>query len=254
MTPREEWHLDALHLGRRVLVFDEVDSTNTRAALLADNTANDGLAILANSQTAGRGQYQRQWLCQPGAGMLLSVLLFPPAEVRRPSILTAWAAVSVCELIREAAALEASLKWPNDVFIQGRKICGILIEQARGTVVGLGLNVNQSPQSLLELGLTEAGSLAGFAGRSFDVADLACRLLQRLDYEYALLCRGDFGSLTRRWRERLCLLGRPALVQCADASYSGMLVELTFECVQLQLPTGGTVRLPPEVVKHILTR
>src|SRR5437867_1865131 len=72
-----EWHLDTRRLGRRVLVFDRVDSTNTRAADLAHDPANDGMAVLAEEQTAGRGQHGRSWWCERGTGVLLSVLLFP---------------------------------------------------------------------------------------------------------------------------------------------------------------------------------
>ena len=78
--------------------------------------------------------------------MLLSALLFPPAELRRPVLLTAWAAVAVCETIRHITGQMARIKWPNDVLVQGKKICGILIEQGKGTVAGIGLNVNQSAE------------------------------------------------------------------------------------------------------------
>src|SRR5438046_7649419 len=140
MEPIERWQLDTCRLGRQVLIFDEVDSTNSRAAALAADPANDGLVILAWAQSAGRGQHGRSWQCPAGDGVLLSVLLFPPPPLRRPALLTAWAAVSVCETVREAAGLQARIKWPNDVLVQGRKVCGILIEQGRGTVAGIGLN------------------------------------------------------------------------------------------------------------------
>src|SRR5438067_7450290 len=153
MNPREEWQLDTRRLGRRVLVYDRVDSTSTRAAALAVDPANDGVVILADEQTAGRGQYGRTWTCPGGAGVPMSVLLFPPPALRRPAVLTAWAAVSVCEVIRQTAGLQARIKWPNDVLIQGRKVSGILIEQSRGTVAGIGLNVNQSAAAFAQAGL-----------------------------------------------------------------------------------------------------
>ena len=84
------------------------------------------------------------WLAAPGASVLLSVLLFPPPPLRRPSILTAWAAVAVCKIIQKLVGCAARIKWPNDILLGGRKVCGILIEQGRGTVAGIGLNVRQS--------------------------------------------------------------------------------------------------------------
>jgi BirA family biotin operon repressor/biotin-[acetyl-CoA-carboxylase] ligase len=253
MSPRDEWWLDTLHLGRRVLVYDRVDSTSTRAALLAEDSANAGVAVLADAQTAGRGQHGRTWLCQPGAGVLLSVLLFPPPALRRPALLTGWAAVSVCELVREVAGLEAAIKWPNDLLVRGRKVCGILIEQARGVVVGIGLNVNQSGESFIADGLPEAGSLAALAGRSFDPAEVARRLIRRLDAEYSLLCAGDRGSLEARWRERLGLLGRPVVAECPGAAHQGRLTGLTFDAVELD-QGGRALRLPPETVRHLRPR
>jgi len=132
MNPYDEWRLPTHRLGRHVLLYHKVDSTNTRAAALAGEPANDGLVLLADEQTAGRGQHGRIWTCAPGAGVLMSVLLFPPPQLRRPVILAAWAATSVCETIRHVTGLQARIKWPNDVLVRGRKVCGILIEQRTG--------------------------------------------------------------------------------------------------------------------------
>src|SRR5260370_31766746 len=147
MSPREEWHLSTVHIGRRVLVYDRVDSTNSVAASLAGDPANAGVVVLANEQTAGRGQYGRHWECPSRAGVLLSVLLFPPPLLNRPAILTAWAAVSVCETVRQITGLPARIKWPNDVLLRGKKVFGILIEQGLATVAGTGLTVNQPPEA-----------------------------------------------------------------------------------------------------------
>src|SRR5215468_6830547 len=100
VKPADAWNLPTKHLGRRTLVFDQLDSTNSHAALLADDPANDGLAVLAREQTAGRGQHGRVWTAPAGSSVLLSVLLFPPPELRRPVVLAALAAVAVCETVR----------------------------------------------------------------------------------------------------------------------------------------------------------
>ena len=113
--PTAEWTLPTLHVGRRVLYYDELPSTLPVAAALAADPATDGVAVLAGVQTAGRGQYGRSWLCPPGAGVLLGVLLFPPPPLRRPAVLTAWAAVAVAETVRRLTDFYATIKWPNDV-------------------------------------------------------------------------------------------------------------------------------------------
>jgi BirA family biotin operon repressor/biotin-[acetyl-CoA-carboxylase] ligase len=131
MTPDAEWQLETQHIGRRVMVYNSLESTNTVAASLANDENNNGLVILAREQTAGRGQHGRQWDCPPNMGVLLSVLLFPAESLRRPAVLTAWAAVSVCEAISSITGLQAKIKWPNDIYVQGRKVCGILIATVR---------------------------------------------------------------------------------------------------------------------------
>src|SRR5713101_829618 len=200
MNPREEWQFPTARLGHRVLVFERLDSTNRLAASLADDPRNEGLVILADEQTAGRGQHGRHWDCPAGAGVLLSVLLFPAPPLRRPAVLTAWAAVSVCEAIRRATGLQAKIKWPNDILIRGRKVCGILIEQARGTVVGIGLNVNQSAESLTAAGLIQAASLSILVGRTLDTRQMAQLLIRQLDDEYEPLCQGDRTTLEACWK------------------------------------------------------
>ena len=169
----DEWNLNTLHIGRRVLVYDEVDSTNSVAAQLADDAANDGLVVLAARQTAGRGQHGRSWQCQPGDGVLLSVLLYPPPTLRKPAVLTAWAAVSVCKTVRRLTGQQARIKWPNDVLVRGRKVCGILIEQGRGAVAGVGLNIRQTPEQFAAAGLANAASLASFTDSDLDARTAA---------------------------------------------------------------------------------
>ncbi len=248
--PREEWQLDTRRLGRRVLVFAETDSTNTQAAALAADPSNDGVVILAEQQTAGRGQHGRGWLSWPGTGVLLSVLLFPPPPLRRPAVLTAWAAVSVCETIRRATGLQARIKWPNDVLVRGRKVCGILIEQGRGTVVGIGLNVNQRADTFAAAELTEAGSLAVFTGRTFDTQEIARLLIRHLDSEYDLLCSGDLADLESRWKWRLGLLGKQVIAECHDRIHRGRLLDVTFGRVQLKA-ADQDLQLVPETVLHL---
>jgi BirA family biotin operon repressor/biotin-[acetyl-CoA-carboxylase] ligase len=251
MTPHDEWHLETRRLGRRVLVFDQVDSTNIQAAALSEDRANDGVVLLANEQTAGRGQHGRTWTCRRGLGVLMSVLLFPPAAVRRPVILAAWAANTVCETIRQATGLQAKIKWPNDVLIQGRKVCGILIEQARSTVVGIGLNVNQSAESFAAAALPQAGSLALFTGQTIECGQVARLLIRLLDEEYDRLCEGDFATLEASWKWRTGLLGKQVVVECANGLHRGRLRDLRWQGLDLESAPGERLQLPPEAVKHI---
>ncbi len=254
-SPREEWQLPTRRLGRRVLLFDRLDSTNSRAAQLATEGATEGIAVLAWEQTAGRGQYGRTWQTAAGDGVLLSVLLSPPPALRRPAVLTAWAAVAVCAVVREVTGLPPRIKWPNDVQVRGRKVCGILIEQGCArtgltTVAGIGLNVRQTVQAFAAAGLPEAVSLAQLTAAPPDTTEVARRLLCRLDEEYDLLCGGDLAPLEDAWRSHLGLLGRQVVAECADGTHAGRLRSLTFDAVELERP-GAPLVLRPERVRHL---
>jgi BirA family transcriptional regulator, biotin operon repressor / biotin---[acetyl-CoA-carboxylase] ligase len=251
--PRETWNLDTRRLGRRTLVFTQLDSTNNYAASLTDDPANDGVAILADEQTAGRGQHGRTWTAAPKASVLLSLLLFPPPALRRPAILTAWAAVSVCETVRHITGVEAEIKWPNDVLLKGRKVCGILIEQGRGTVAGIGLNVQQTATDFTAAQLPFATSLGQHTSISLDTHAVARTLLDILDQEYSQLSDGDLATLEANWKRHLGLLGQEVCAECLDGEHRGRLLEIAFDGLVLRQPGGSELRLPPERVQHLYT-
>src|SRR5207302_7075942 len=122
-----------------VQVKTETGSTNADAAAAARAGAPEGLVVVAESQTAGRGRLDRQWLSPPRAGLTLSVVLKPPSRYQWLPLL---AGVALVETVRRPGELDAVLKWPNDLLIDGRKCAGILAESVGdAVVVGIGLNV-----------------------------------------------------------------------------------------------------------------
>jgi BirA family biotin operon repressor/biotin-[acetyl-CoA-carboxylase] ligase len=253
-----EWHLDTRHIGRQVLVFDRLDSTNTFAASLANDPANNGVVVLASEQTAGRGQHGRSWQAPAGSSVLLSVLLSPPPELRRPALLTAWAAVSVCETILQTANLQAKIKWPNDVLLRGRKVCGILTETRcspdtgqLAVVAGIGLNVNQTAEMFEAAGLEQATSLAIDAGRMFASPEVARYLIRELDEEFSRLLQGDRATLESCWKWRVGLLGKPVVAECHDGERRGRLRDMTWDGVVLEQQNGTLLCLQPETVRHL---
>jgi BirA family transcriptional regulator, biotin operon repressor / biotin---[acetyl-CoA-carboxylase] ligase len=244
--------LSSTIVGQSKLAFASVDSTNTLAASYANDPANHGLVITAESQTAGRGQYQRTWQAPPSSSILMSVLLFPTPPLKRPSLLTAWAAVSVCETIRQATELQARIKWPNDVLIGGKKVCGILCEAGvHHLVAGIGLNVRQTAADFEQMGLPDAASLAICSGRSIDVPDLTARLIGILDAKYDQLARGEIASLEADWKSLIGLLGRTVCAEKMDGSETvGLLHGMAFDGIALEQEGQLTV-LPPEAIRHL---
>jgi BirA family biotin operon repressor/biotin-[acetyl-CoA-carboxylase] ligase len=256
MQPRDVWDYPGRSVGRQVLVFDRVDSTNSLAASLIGQPDSNGLALLADEQTAGRGQHGRNWVAPPRSSVLLSVLLFPPPELRRPVLLTAWAAVAVCEVVRETTGIQPRIKWPNDVFLRGRKVCGILIELSQqgstpAVVAGIGLNVTQTEEQLAAAGLPLATSLQAGAAAHVNRDTVARALLARLNEEYEQLCGGERVVLEACWKWHLGLLGRDVWAECADGTCQGRLLDMGFDGVVLSLPHLGTVVLPPETIQHL---
>jgi BirA family biotin operon repressor/biotin-[acetyl-CoA-carboxylase] ligase len=240
------------HLGRAVRHFPTLDSTNSYAAALSADPANHGLVVTADTQTAGRGQYERAWQCPPGRGVLMSVLLFPPPELRRPAVLTAWAAVAVRDTVRQAAGLDPTIKWPNDVLVGGKKVCGILCEAgARHVVAGIGLNVNQTEDDFEKMGLPDAASLSTLSVATFDVREVTRTLIHQLDAWYDRLTHGGVAVLEDEWRRAIGLLGEPVAAERMDGTeLRGQLRELGFAGVVLD--QGGELTIvPPEALRHL---
>jgi BirA family biotin operon repressor/biotin-[acetyl-CoA-carboxylase] ligase len=259
LPPHEVRELPTRHFGQGALIFPQLDSTNALALSLGADPSRHGLVLLAKEQTAGRGQHGRTWEAPPNSSVLMSVLLFPPPKLRRSAPLVAWAAVSVCELIREVAALDATIKWPNDVLVAGKKVCGILIEQRNtghvdfplATVVGLGLNVTQPAEAFAASGLQHAGSLFSMSGQMLDTDMVARRLIGQLDVEYDRLAQGDFAALEARWQALLGVSGRRVVVEGAEQIWHGRLRGMSFVAVELETESGAIVRLAPEEVRHL---
>ena len=176
-------------IGNRVVVLEETTSTNDIVAQLAAESA-EGLAVFAERQTAGRGQYGRRWDSAAGKGLWLSVLLRPQIAVADSSKLTDLLANAVASAIANSTGLTPVIKPPNDVYVGGRKIAGVLVEmrvEAKGSycaVAGVGVNVNHAladfPPELRET----AGSLASCLGREVDRHQFAVALLRELETRY----------------------------------------------------------------------
>ncbi|MBA2272008.1 MAG: biotin--[acetyl-CoA-carboxylase] ligase [Chthoniobacterales bacterium] len=176
-------------IGKEVLVLEETTSTNDFVAQLAPQHA-EGLVVVAERQTAGRGQYGRRWESTRGKGLWLSILLRPGISVAESSRLTDLLAREISETITAKIGLSAAIKPPNDVYVDGRKVAGVLVEMRVETsggycaVAGLGINVNHSANDFpVELQKT-AGSLAMAAGQPVDRAAFTIALLQTLDDAY----------------------------------------------------------------------
>jgi BirA family transcriptional regulator, biotin operon repressor / biotin---[acetyl-CoA-carboxylase] ligase len=183
-------------IGRKIIVLDQTGSTNDAILQIATPNSSEGLVLFAEHQTAGRGQRGNRWESAAAKGLWFSILLRPRIEINRSPLLTAWAAETISEVIENEFSLKTTVKLPNDVQIDGRKLAGVLVEmRARekalhSAIVGIGINVNQALEDFPKELQSRAISLAIAVGRQIDRQNLAIAVLRSLDRGY----RERFGS------------------------------------------------------------
>ena len=177
-------------IGREIIVLDETTSTNDVVLQMANEGAREGLVVFAEHQTSGRGQRGNVWESSAGKGLLCSILLRPNVAVHDSTRLVDWAIKGIAWTVESACFCTATIKPPNDIYIDGRKVAGVLVEmraQPRAphlAVVGIGVNVNQMPRHFPEALHERAISLAIVLGEPVDRNALAITLLTNLNHLY----------------------------------------------------------------------
>ena len=156
-------------IGNKQLHFEQVTSTNDIAWQYAGDMESNGLVVVADEQLSGRGRRGDTWVSPPGSAVYLSMLLDPVVSCRHPVMLTIWAGLGVCSMIEKKLSLNPQLKWPNDVLIKGKKVCGILVEQRQEWfVIGVGLNLAIPVHLFQGAGIHQAASLQDFTDASIN--------------------------------------------------------------------------------------
>lgn len=237
--------LGTRRVGRCVYLFPTLSSTMDAAHRLAQVGVAEGAVVLAEEQMAGRGRFQRQWLSPPGVNLYLSIVLRPPAEaVRRVNMACSMAVV---DTLHKVEGLTPTIKWPNDVRVRGKKVCGILIEGrwegagAGWMVVGIGLNVNAHFEGTPVEGI--ATSLAHEVGYPLDRVAVLRRLLQALDARYEQALAGV--PLWKEWRLYLEGMGQPVAVRWGQQVVEGVAQGVTSEGDLMVRQSDGTLAILP---------
>lgn len=225
----------------------ETGSTNADLLALARAGAPEGIVLVADHQTAGRGRAGRKWTAPPGSSLLLSVLLRPPQAVA--GLTTMALGLAAADAVEAIAGVLPRLKWPNDLVVPGdgtdvdRKLAGILAEAhwpsagAVAVVAGIGLNVNwpdRLPDDLASTGI----AVNHIAGHDVDRDALLDMLLDRLEAQYNLLV-DDTPSLLARWRQSSATLGRRVRIDLGERELVGDAVDVTGDG-HLVIDVGGT--------------
>lgn len=208
-------------VAQRVSYYRRLSSTMEVAREEVQQGASEGTVVVADEQSAGKGRLNRVWL-SPGGSLSLSIALYP-SIVYLPSLIMV-ASLAVVHAIKVVTGLESQIKWPNDVLVNGKKVCGILIESGiRGSsvayaIIGIGINVNLKASDFADI-LPSATSLSDELGRDVSRLELLRRLLVELEKLYLSLPAGD--AVYREWRDRLVTLGRKVHVESGEAIYEG---------------------------------
>ncbi len=232
-------------VGRSISYHESAGSTMDVARGDAEAGAPEGALVVAEEQTAGRGRMGRSWLSPPGMGLYFTVILRPAFDQLR--YLAVIAPLAVCRAVEQTTGLFTRIKWPNDVLVEGKKVCGVLAqseladEEVRYLLLGVGVNVNLDVAAHPEI-RDIATSLRAELGREVPREEVLAVTLNHLETLYEALRRGEVVSVG--WKKRLDTLGKPVRVQTAGGTEEGVAVDADSDgALILRRDDGSHVRL-----------
>jgi len=197
VSDRIQADLGTMVIGQEIMVLEQTGSTNDAVLQIMERDSTEGLVLFAEHQTAGRGQRGNRWESAAGKGLWFSILLRPMIDITSSPQLTIWATQAISEVVQTEFMIKPTIKLPNDVQIDGRKVAGVLVEMRAQesaphvAIVGIGINVNHGLQDFPEELQSRAISLAMALGRQIDRQKFVVALLRNLDWSY----RERFGRL-----------------------------------------------------------
>ncbi|MDH4248193.1 MAG: biotin--[acetyl-CoA-carboxylase] ligase [Deltaproteobacteria bacterium] len=236
-------------IGHRLLRLEEATSTNT---LLLENEAylnTHGLVLTARHQTAGRGRQGRRWASIPGQQLQFSLVWHPMLPAALLPVVALVSGLAVAQALEDSLGLRPRLKWPNDVLLEGRKVCGILVESSPGSgatprlVVGIGINCQGLPEEYPQELRGVLTTLASCAGRPVDNEEVFQAVLSRLDAAHGKLTPAGLPALLEAWRQRAEFQGRRVRVTTPGGMAPGRPVDVT--------PEGFLVVLLEDGSRHV---
>ncbi|MBI1871489.1 MAG: biotin--[acetyl-CoA-carboxylase] ligase [Chlamydiae bacterium] len=216
-------------IGRKIYYYDRVSSTNDVADRLAEEGACEGTVVVAEYQEKGRGRMGRSWQSPHGKNILFSVVLRPRLDPSFVSLITIMSSVAVTRVL-EGFGFNALIKWPNDVYIDGKKIAGILTEmkceqdQIKHLILGMGLNVNMEESDFSDDLAPIAKSLALVSKIKLDRKDILRKLLCELESTYFLVVKGCYDQVLAEWSRRSFLVGKWVEVIVGDKKEEGVVL------------------------------
>ncbi len=233
-------------IGNKIHYFDTIDSTNTYAKKLAEAEFNEGTVIIAEQQTAGRGRLGRNWISPAGKGIWMSILLKPTLEPKDAAKITLLTACAVCRAI-EHFNIKPMIKWPNDILVNGKKLCGILTEMnievdvIGYVVVGIGMNVNLSMEDLHPDILDTATSIKIETGTEASRKAIIAEIINQFEQLYnQLINNSSINSIIDEYKSKSAVLGKAIRIINKKEEISGQVVDINQEGHLLVKLSDGT--------------
>ena len=239
--------LKCSRVGSEVHCFEETDSTNLQACRLGDDGAADGLVVIADSQRSGKGRMGRQWESPGGVNLYASILLRPAILPFEAPKLTFLSAVAVCRAITRCTGLQPTVKWPNDILLNGAKVAGLLNEMSSETdqvhyvVLGVGVNLNMRANQFPADLRYPATSLAIVAGQPVQRLDFTRTLLREIDALYQTYLEQGSAPIMSAWAELCDLTGKAVQVDCSQLKVEGIMLGLAEDGALLVRTETGKV-------------
>jgi BirA family biotin operon repressor/biotin-[acetyl-CoA-carboxylase] ligase len=232
-------------IGHQLHYYEEIGSTNDEAFLLGLSGAPEGTALIANKQSAGKGRMKRVWHSPAGSNIYTSIILRPKIESAKAPQISILAGVAVADVLESYCPDRIKLKWPNDVLIDGKKVCGILSQiktaasEVDFIVLGIGINVNisysQFPKEICNL----ATSLAIETGREISRQELIISLYENLGKWYKHLMQDGFGRVKEKWLSMSPMIGELVQVMFQEEAVSGKAIGIDEDGSLILLATGN---------------
>lgn len=236
--------------GQRVYYYNSIPSTNVQARELAQKGAPEGTLVVAEEQTGGKGRLGRSWHSPGGKGLWFSLIFRPQTIPAQAAQLTILAAVAMAEAIRKETGLPAGIKWPNDLLLDGKKICGILtemsaeMERVNHLVLGAGINVDQSEEDFPEELKDTATSLLLALNRPVPRVKLLQSILASIEAWYDRWLTEGFTPVLGRWKDFSVTLRRPVRIHTFNGSWDGWAEDVDEEgALILQMPDLSRKRI-----------
>jgi BirA family transcriptional regulator, biotin operon repressor / biotin---[acetyl-CoA-carboxylase] ligase len=237
--------LNAEHIGRKVVIYNSVDSTNDIAKRLLGESDKEGTVILSCTQTQGKGRQGRSWYSEENVGIYLSIVLKPSLPFEQVAQITLVGGVALVKAINEFSQTRAYLKWPNDILLNGKKVAGILTENClnnahSGVILGIGINVNHArfPVHLQQI----ATSMAMENGEIFERLPLITFFLNHLDEEYQSFQNEGISPTVHQWNMNSDMFGKHISMTQGTQTFLGTAIKLNEEGqLVMQLDNGEEI-------------